>query len=511
MKRFNRLTGSVLIGAMMLGVAGCGKQNLDTIDDYGSTSGGTVFSEEGSTVTVGDGDLGESIAELGAEPATDEFGQIYFDECVDEFQVGSAKVTRDIKDYGWSQMEMPVFTAERVTAETFDADGYAKKLFGNTAKKLSEKPRPTENYRKWYEYGFEGTLEYSDEEYWKMIDEAEDIWYAYEGLFEGKEYYLLATFESETYMASLKMFPKDAGSIIGETALPYMTRYDPAYFEMPDVNSGGSYVMLPDRIGYVQENGELIMATSGELQESEIPQELNKKSNRCTLSDSQLENRARDLFEGTLGINISQFPVDVNCSDQYMINMIEESANNTASEEAEGGEYLTEDAKVELVFTERNNFPNINYDTAVVDGYSVEIIPAINNLSLPHAFSDYGNSMGHIDIAEEGIVGFEYSWRYEFKETLENDSVLLDFKGVMACMKRALEEGEEFANLGVTGMTFNDMYYTYSPIFSAEDFNKVTFVPAVNFMGINNGISNYGLTLNAIDGSVISEGKALEF
>ena len=94
---------------------------------------------------------------------------------------------------------------------------------------------------------------------------------------------------------------------------------------------------------------------------------------------------------------------------------------------------------------------------------------------------------------------------------MAEESVLLDFKGVMACMKRALEEGEEFANMGASSMVFNDIYYSYCPVFSADDPNQVTFVPAVNFLGYNNGISNYGLTLNAIDGSVISEGHTLDF
>ena len=117
MRRYKQITGIILAATMALSVAGCGKNELETIEDYGSTSQESVSSPEDSKQA----ELEKAIE----ENATDSQG-IIFGECKDEFQAGSVKVTRNITDHGESYMSIPTFKAEKVTVENLDAEGYAE-------------------------------------------------------------------------------------------------------------------------------------------------------------------------------------------------------------------------------------------------------------------------------------------------------------------------------------------------------------------------------------------------
>ena len=155
MRRFKQITGIVLVAMMALSVAGCGKQT-ETVEDYGSTAGGSVASGEDAEK--------DELEEILGEYETDSQG-IILGECKDEFQAGTTKVMRDIKEHGECHMDVPIIKAERTTPQNLDAEGYAKKLFGDTARQLSYKPRNPDNLRDWdVELGTE--FEFSEEDYW---------------------------------------------------------------------------------------------------------------------------------------------------------------------------------------------------------------------------------------------------------------------------------------------------------------------------------------------------------
>ena len=61
------------------------------------------------------------------------------------------------------------------------------------------------------------------------------------------------------------------------------------------------------------------------------------------------------------------------------------------------------------------------------------------------------------------------------------------------------------SNLLVSNIAFNDMNITYEVLESPDKMDEVTFVPALSFYGMSDGITKYEITLNAIDGSVIEE------
>ena len=496
MRRFKQITGIVLVAMMALSVAGCGKNELETIEDYGSTSQESVSSPEDPKQA----ELEKAIE----ENATDSQGLI-FGECIDEFQAGSIKVTRNITDHGESYMSIPTFKAEKVTVENLDAEGYAKKLFGDTARQLSFKPRNPDNLRSWEQEPSREDIVFSEEEYWEQRDEREDTWFAYEGTYSGKEYYLLVTYESESGIAGLEMFPKNAGDIIGEGKLAYVTQYDPAYFEIPNVYEAGSNILLCERYGYIQDDGEILQMDKETGPEYDLRKNMPVYENRCQFSSSQLENRAKDFFEGTLDIKISEYPVKANCSNRFYEYYLDLGLDEEDQDESEKSDKTGD--MVELVFSSDNNFPDIDYNSTVIDGYSVGIYPVLDQIYLPGSYTDFGYYMGHIDIAEEGIVGFNFRWKYLIKGRLSDDSALLEFENVMECMKKEVTSSEVFANLLVSNIAFNDMNITYEVLESPDKMDEVTFVPALSFYGMSDGITKYEITLNAIDGSVIEESE----
>ena len=272
MFRTKKLTKIALAAAMMMSFGGCGKSNPETIEDYGSSSGGTV-----ATVEEGTDEMVEGTSVEIDQDMIDNAG-----ECKDDFEVGSKKVYRSISDFGISMVTLPSIRAEKVTLDNLDAEGYAKKLFGDSANQLTERPRPTDNYRTWVDNEPGNDLHFSEEEYWEEKESREDIWYAYEGKYQDNDYYLLVTYESETGTAGLQMFPKNAGDVIGESNLAYVNRYDPAMFKTPSIAEGGIYYF--QNVGYIQENGEMVLKGVDFGEAEDIATKMMDSPNRCTHS-----------------------------------------------------------------------------------------------------------------------------------------------------------------------------------------------------------------------------------
>ena len=488
MFRTKKLTKIALAAAMMMSFGGCGKSNPETIEDYGSSSGGTVAAVEEGTDEMVEGTSVEIDQDM-----IDNAG-----ECKDDFEVGSKKVYRSISDFGISMVTLPSIRAEKVTLDNLDAEGYAKKLFGDSANQLTERPRPTDNYRTWVDNEPGNDLHFSEEEYWEEKESREDIWYAYEGKYQDNDYYLLVTYESETGTAGLQMFPKNAGDVIGESNLAYVNKYDPAMFKTPSIAEGGIYYF--QNVGYIQENGEMVLKGVDFGEAEDIATKMMDSPNRCTMSDAQLENRTRDFFEGTLGINISEYPIRYQ-NNSGIIRMDYFNYDNGWPEDE------TEAEKIELVFSPENNFPFINVDSSVRDGYSVGISADLGGFVDPRNL-DSSAEMGYLNIAEEGIVGFSYKWKYNIKERLSESTTLLEFNTLMECMKEALQNSQTFNDLSTNKMNFeNDMVLSFAAVESPDDPHEVTFVPAVTISGWDNMRTSYSITLNAIDGTVISEGE----
>ena len=163
----------------------------------------------------------------------------------------------------------------------------------------------------------------------------------------------------------------------------------------------------------------------------------------------------------------------------------------------------------ELVFSEEETYPKINYSTAVRNGYLIELDSTIAGLEPyygrdPWNMDGYQMNNGEVKLTDRGVIGFNYFWKYYFDEELSPDSELLKFDSVMESFEEGVKQNVMLGDYGVTKMAFNEMHLTYVLESSANNPAEMAYVPAWAFMGYNNGNAKIVVYINAIDGSFIS-------
>ena len=139
-------------------------------------------------------------------------------------------------------------------------------------------------------------------------------------------------------------------------------------------------------------------------------------------------------------------------------------------------------------------------------------MPKIAGLE-PYAGSDTTEyapeaNYGFINITDEGVVSFSYTWVWDFEEELSPDSELLTFNNVIESFKEGVQENVMITDFSSESISFNDAYLTYVVISSPDGSGEMTYVPAWNFVGyVNGGEKKIFVYINAIDGSFISAEK----
>jgi hypothetical protein len=166
-----------------------------------------------------------------------------------------------------------------------------------------------------------------------------------------------------------------------------------------------------------------------------------------------------------------------------------------------------ESNKAELVFSSTNNYPLINYASSVRNGYEVAIQPNIAGIE-PYlgrtVDGQVESNSGHVDITEEGVIGFFYYWKYYFEEELSSDCELMKFSNIIECFKEDLKENVLLGDYGLSDLYFNDIYLTYAVVSAPDDSGEKSYVPAWSFVGYNNGTPKIIVYINALDGSFVS-------
>ena len=159
------------------------------------------------------------------------------------------------------------------------------------------------------------------------------------------------------------------------------------------------------------------------------------------------------------------------------------------------------------MFSSTNNYPLINYASSVRNGYEVAIQPYIAGIEPYLGRTIDGqveSNSGHVDITEEGVIGFFYYWRYYFEEELSSDCELMKFSNIIECFKEGLKENVLLGDYGLSDLYFNDIYLTYVVVSSPDDSGEKSYVPAWSFVGYNNGTPKIIVYINALDGSFVS-------
>ena len=412
-----KVTGIILSVAIVMSLAGCGSK--DKIDDYGN---GEVITESGMSDEEIDPELAKEFESNKNDVSVDAETKTY----KDDFESGSTHVSINISgEKMHSYLELseiyPVISTKKVTAANLDAEGYAKKLFGDTAVQLDETPKSTENRVVWDPGYDQSTTGLSDEDVSERFKEyafAEEstenkISHSYEGTYKGHEYYLVVTYDEETERAEMKMFPKNPGEMCGDATLCYVTPYDPAYFSLPAGNSYsvGNYIFENKHVGYIQEDGELFEVDSTNGYELDIARNMADNPNKCKdLTNENLQDRAAEFLENDLGISNLCSQITAEASDAFYNTELYMDPEEDPDYTPEKSEEEKEAARVELVYSAHNNFPNIDYNISVRDGYRV-VVDGVYARDIEREYG-YDSSHGYVDISSEGIVGFSYSWKY---------------------------------------------------------------------------------------------------
>ena len=505
-----KITGIILSAAMIMSLAGCGGE--DKIDDYGN---GEVITGSGMSDEEIDPELAKEIESNKSDIAIDAEAKTY----KDDFTNGSTNISINISgEKMHSYLELseiyPVLSAKKVNAANLDAERYAKNLFGDTAVQLDETPKSTENRVVWDPGYDQNAMGYSEEEMPEKFKEyafAEEstenkISYSYEGTYEGHEYYLVVTYDEETERAEMKMFPKNPGEMCGDATLSYVTPYDPAYFSLPAGNtfSVGNFIMQNKHVGYIQEDGELFVVDSTNGYELDIARNMADSPNKCKdLTNENLEERAAVFLEDDLGLSDAGGMTTAAASDAYYSTELYEDSEDEFVHVKEKSEEEKENARVELVYSAHNNFPNIDYYISVRDGYRV-LLEGIYVRDIEREFGS-DSSHGYVDISSEGIVGFSYSWKYLTTDILTVSTDFLEFDNLMASLKKAITESDELSNMMLKSISFTDMGICYAAVKSVDDPEEYSIIPVWDFTGYGPNYQIYTLYLNAIDGSVVYE------
>ena len=502
----------MLAAAMALSMAGCGgKGETGTIEEYGNLQEGVT--EEGS----------ESLSKEGTIAVTTESGEEKSDvakrlgvdkiECNDSFEVSgkmvSIHVNSPLPEFG----ALPTYKVYKMTPDRLDVASIIKAVFQDGSRELSEEEALREELKEFSDEEVEGLLNGKPIEVYEgdnlvyriePIEDGENIGgegHTYKGKYHGIDY-VLSTFESQDGV-SIVFYPDNPGEFIGEPALKYMNTYYPSKFDATDGywTKDGYYV--PNEHSYlgVDENGEEEYLTSENAMEYDIDENMKDRPNRCGKSDDTLKEEAEYFLSSTLGITMPSGTIDLYGNNEVYNDIDYEKSN-----------IEQEFHKSELVFSEDNTFPKVNFNTAVRDGYEIGIMPKIAGLE-PYAGSDTTEyapeaNYGFINITDEGVVSFSYTWVWDFEEELSPDSELLAFNNVIESFKEGVQENVMITDFSSESISFNDAYLTYVVISSPDGSGEMTYVPAWNFVGyVNGGEKKIFVYINAIDGSFISAEK----
>jgi hypothetical protein len=492
---------------MTASMSGCGNKEIETVEDYGN--GAAIAATE-----VSEEVQGESVPEEASEDGSNITVQNEEYNYQNEFNVGSVKVSIDITSEPLTEYAFPSFSAEKVSETNFNAEEYAKKLFGDTAVQLDETPKSNENVVVWdedleagkgenYDY-MEAFKEYAFSE---DKDESNKVTYSYQGKYEGVDYYLVVSFNRENGMAEMKMFPVNPGDLCEDASLGYVSTYDPAYFNIPEgAYDIGSMYMFPRHVGYILENGELLAMDAANGAALDIRKNMKENPNKCSLTNEQLRNHALEFLENDLGMGVEGTYIYPNSSDlfYYFPDLEDDKSDEELSEENES-EKDDKANNIELVFSTHNNFPEIDYNTSVRDGYRVKV----QGIFFKDTDTDgFGASLceGNIDISSKGIVGFDYIWKYGNTKIISDETSILNFENLMQSFEYEISDSTEIANTLTSNLKFRDFRMEYVAVQSSDNSDEYGFVPSWVFDGYNNdGNYAYAAYINAIDGTLVLE------
>lgn len=499
----------VLAAVMFASLGGCGKGSPDSVGDYGNLPEGTSVTKSQTSV---DNSITEDSSEIARCLGVNKL------EYVGSFDVSGNEVSVHIDAPLPEVGKLPTYKVRKMTPGLLDEEAIVKKFFGDTARKATDKeqlrltmPELTDEEIDRLMQGetvnvyegdkLVGTIEGPSEESLEESAGSEgEQYHTYLGKYKGTDFLLEVNYYPDMSSAFLSLEPVNPGEFLGNSSLRYMNVYDPIFSSITGGlwTTDGTYIEGINTNMGVDEEGNPIIITSENIEEYDIGKQMADSPNTCTASEDVLLMETESFLDEMLGVTMPSGVVKLYSASNKLDGIDLERSGIDASA-----------GMSELVFSEENTYPKINYSTAVRNGYLIGLDSTIAGLEPyygrdPWNMDGYQMNNGEVKLTDRGVIGFNYFWKYYFDEELSPDSELLKFDSVMESFEEGVKQNVMLGDYGVTKMAFNEMHLTYVLESSAYNPAEMAYVPAWAFMGYNNGNAKTVVYINAIDGSFIS-------
>ena len=449
-----------LLMATLLVFSACGKKDT-TVTDYGSESGESSDSDTPKTST------GATLSEmLGGEELT------YSNTFNIEGKAAEIDVKYSVKDTD----NLCIFNTEALAESEVDEDAIVKNIFGDSGTALNtdeteflkEKENAAEivhTNNTIVSMNGDTSNSYTDKcRAW--IDNDNYFLHTYQGKYNGLDYQLLISYSRTFDMMTVALYPIDPGELSGN---PDLDQFAMSY---------------PDGSLYVYND-------SFTLTNIKLDETMSDRPNECTLSDDELKTKVTETMSKFLGVNYPKESVSFYSTSDYIV--------------IPDGTKLV---KNEIVYYNEDSLNTDNLDGAVRDGYQLSVMFDIcDQYVRSSVMSTEANMLqsGSVLVDDSGVIGFNVSTQYKFKDKNADGVSVLSFKGAMDsfvdeagknCELKDFEEAD-------ASIKFTDVQFVYFPL--TLDDGTIQLTPAWELLATNDKNRFVALVyINAVDGSYIT-------
>ena len=425
-----------LMLALMLVASGCGQTDTE-VTDYGQSSGSD------SETSVMEESAGKSISDmLGGEELS----------ANKSFSIAGKSATVNVAYNAKGLDKLSVFKVDSITEENLKEEDIVKALLGDSAtlldgssdkKFLAAKDGDSEEViitNSWVLYHNNVKSNYFADSAPLEIDDPTVTVHNYEGTHNDIPYNLLVSYSKNYNELILSFFPKNPGDVVGNDKLDHI---DHSY---PD---GHFYAYQHSILDY------------------DLESMMSDRPNTCSMTADEVNETVKNVLKNDLYLDIPE--VALNAYDDMQRVEIPEGKDPVRSE---------------VIYYNNDSLDSTTLDGGVRDGYYVTVMTSLCDLSVISEvdYIDYAAddlSGGEIYINDSGVVGFNISSRYIFKETVTEGANLMNFDEAMDAFAKNAEANLTADDIELADETvkFESINLEYFPIPSADSANEYLLTP----------------------------------
>lgn len=494
-KRYAAYLTLVTLGVSMF-LSGCGKKSND-FSDYGSnvevadSNGGEDSGSNEDDASAIDSEIitenvtaNKSIGDSKSGMLSDKLGGKELEYSKD-FTIGGKPADINVKMQVDETDTLPIYKVTEITESDVHEDEIVASIFEGTGIALNSQNKEFLNSENGDSSGIiyliRGLCSYHSKNYGNSAGDSiqawidDDIFYlhTYEGVSNGIECQLIVGYSNKYHEKYVALYPKKLGDLAGDASL--------------------------DTMGFTDLDGQLFYIDEGEhiAKSIDIKNVMNDRPNSCNMTKENLYDTVLSVLHDKLYIDIPKESIDfVMSSDGSQLD----------------AERKSEGALSELIFYRYDDLADSNFPNAVRNGYmgifnneigNQHIIPDVNYLNQQSNISWGCRFM----VNNSGLVGFSVVTKYNFGETITDNSAIMNFEEGMNAFEKAMIENVDSTQLEIPAskIDFNSMHLAYCPIPVSEGSEEYYMVPVwVGDMIYNNNTAIIRGVINAVDGSYIT-------